>query len=151
MTAILDEIAASRTYAALVACFPPRPIRNRKQAQMTCKVIERLMRIGAPSKDQLEYLELLSTLAEQYEAAAHPTPTTSLPSLLTHLIDSQGRTQAEVARAAGVRASTLSEVLSGKRTLSVANIQRLASYFGVDAGLFVRAARNQADDRALSA
>ena len=136
---ILSRIAAARTYAALVSRFPPRRIRSEKSLKQTCEVIDGLMAVRKPSADQLEYLEMLTTLVEDYETAANPTPAVPLSQLLRHLIEAKQVTQVQVAKQTGVSASTLSDVLAGRRSLSVANIKRLAEYFGVEAGAFVRA------------
>lgn len=140
-TAALDRIAKSRSYADLVARFPPRLIREKTLLKKTYDVIDRLMAVQNPSADQVEFLELLSTLVEDYESAASPTPTVSLAALLAHLIAAKEVTQTSVAKSTGVSASTISDVLAGRRSLSIANIKRLAQYFGVDTGLFLRATK----------
>jgi plasmid maintenance system antidote protein VapI len=48
-------------------------------------------------------------------------------------------TQAEVARATGVRESRISEVLSGKRKLTRTQITKLAAYFHVSPAVFLPA------------
>jgi HTH-type transcriptional regulator/antitoxin HigA len=140
MTADLEHIATSRSYAALVNRFPPRPIRAERALRKTYRVIERLMQVPSPSKDQLDFLELLSTLVEDYESERHPTPTISLPSLLAHLIEAKGVTQADVARETRISPSTISDVLAGRRSLSLQNVKRLAAYFAVNPVLIVDAA-----------
>ena len=138
-TAVLDEIASIRSYAGLVNRFPPRLIREQALLKKTYKVIDRLMAIEHPSADQLDFLELLSTLVEDYESVASPTPAPSLAALLEHLIEAKGATQTTVAKEAGVSPSTISDVLASRRSLSIANIKRLSHYFCVDASLFVHA------------
>jgi HTH-type transcriptional regulator/antitoxin HigA len=135
----LDRIANTSSYNGLVREFPPRLIANDGALRATYRVIDRLMRLDSPSKDQSEYLELLSTLVEQYESTHHPTPKPSLAGLLGHLIESKATSQAEVAAGARVSASTLSDVLAGRRSLSLRNIVRLSRYFGVTPNLFVEA------------
>jgi HTH-type transcriptional regulator/antitoxin HigA len=104
-------------------------------------VIDGLMSVRNPSADQLEYLELLTTLVEDYEAERNPTPTVPLAELVKHLIEAKEVAQVQVAKETGVSASTISDVLAGRRSLSIANIKRLAEYFGVEAGVFVRASQ----------
>jgi len=138
-TATLDRIAATRTYDGLVRKFAPRVIRTKAECETAYEIIERLMSVDGPSRDQSEYLELLSSLVERYESLTHPTPTSSLPDLLSHLISSRGVKQVEAARGAGVSPTTLSDVLAGRRSLSIENIKKLAAYFCVDSSLFVDA------------
>jgi HTH-type transcriptional regulator/antitoxin HigA len=57
--------------------------------------------------------------------------------MLLHLIEAKGSTQAELARQTGVSRSTISEVLKGKRSISVEIAFRLADYFHVEPTLFL--------------
>ncbi|MBI2826886.1 MAG: helix-turn-helix domain-containing protein [Planctomycetia bacterium] len=139
-TAALDRIAKSRSYRALVREFPPRPIRGRAALADAHRVVEMLMSLDRPSKDQLDYLELLSTLVERFEAEDHPTPQGSTSALLRHLIEVRGVSQTEVAARAAISPSTLSDVLAGRRPLSIKNIKRLSRYFAIDANLFLQSA-----------
>ena len=128
-----------RRYKDLLDKFPPRPIRNDSEFDRMCRTIERLMEIESPSRDQLDYLDLLSTLAQTYEDAVEVIPKASLAEVLGHLIESSGRQQADVARNAKVSSSTISDVLARRRSLSTENMRRLAEFFRVNVGLFVHA------------
>jgi HTH-type transcriptional regulator / antitoxin HigA len=139
-TATLNRIAAKRSYRELVHEFPPRKITEKRLLNATYAVIDKLMSIKKPSKDQLEYLDLLASLVQEYEVVDSPAPAVSLPNLLSHLIEAKGVTQSDVARATGVASSTLSEVLANRRSLSIANIKKLAAYFRVPTTVFVDAA-----------
>ena len=103
----LDRIGKTRVYKSLVAQFPPRPIRSAEQCRAAHHVIDRLMGLESPSADQLEFLELLSRLVENYEAIEHPT--TSLPTkdLLAFLMESKGVSQVQVAAATKIATSTI--------------------------------------------
>ena len=57
--------------------------------------------------------------------------------LLGRLIEAKEVSQVAVARGAKIPASTLSDVLAGRRGLSIANMKRLARYFGVDPAVFI--------------
>ncbi len=135
--AMLKKIGSIKSYPGLIAAYPPRVIRSPAALKRAHAVIERLMSVEKPTATQLDFLELLSTLVEQYESLAHPTPRTSLRSLLAHLIEARGESQSAVAKATGIQKSLLSEVLSGQRRLSIENIQRLAKYFSIEPGLFL--------------
>jgi antitoxin component HigA of HigAB toxin-antitoxin module len=60
--------------------------------------------------------------------------------MLAHLIEAKDVTQAEVARATGIRESRISEVLSRKRKLTRTQITKLAAYFRVSPAVFLPAA-----------
>ncbi len=139
-TAALERIADCRDYSSLVNQFPPRVIRKRSHYKAALDVVERIMRIDRPTSDQLEFLELLSGLIEDYESQDLSTPNVPVERLVAHLIEAKGVSQIEVARGAKISPSTLSDVLAGRRGLSVENMKRLGRYFGVDPAVFLDAA-----------
>lgn len=101
------------------------------------RLIDRLMKKSKLSRAEGELLELLATLAEQYESIECPTPRVSQAELLAHLIDARGVTQAQLARETGIPRSVITNVLKGRRKISQANIARLAEYFHVSAAEFI--------------
>ena len=111
-------------YQSLLLDFVPRPIRTEGEYRRTMRQIDRLMKTEKLSRAEGQLLELLATLAEQYESNEYPTPKVSQAELLSHLIDARGLTQAEVAREPdchGRSSPTCSRdgVELAKRTLSV--------------------------------
>ncbi|HEV3138698.1 MAG TPA: helix-turn-helix transcriptional regulator [Pirellulales bacterium] len=141
----LAQITKSRSYKALVQLFPPQPMTVPGALEASFRVIETLMGITKPSPDQLKFLELLSTLVENHEELEYPLPRVSLARALAHLIESKRVSKAEVARSAKVSASTISDVLGGRRSLSTENIKRLSAYFRVSPSLFLDAIRPTQD------
>jgi HTH-type transcriptional regulator/antitoxin HigA len=129
-------IAVSATYLKLVRGFPLRPIRTDEELDRAIDVINSLLDRNDLDPAEADYLDVLGDLVERYETEQHPIEDVSDADLLAHLIDAKGVTQAQVARGAGIAVSTISEVLSGKRTLSRTHIGKLARYFGVDPGVF---------------
>lgn len=123
-------------YQTLLVDVTPRPVRGRREYDRTMRHIGRLMAKSRLSRAESELLELLTTLAEQYEAIEYPTPDVSQPELLAHLIDARGVCQAEVARGSGVPPSVITNVLKGRRKISQANIAKLARYFNVSPAEF---------------
>ncbi|HEV3417044.1 MAG TPA: helix-turn-helix transcriptional regulator [Pirellulales bacterium] len=94
------------------------------------------MSVESPNHDRLKFLELLSGLVEAYESEDFPTPNVPLKNLLAHLIEAKGVSQIEVAPGANISPATLSDVLAGRRGLSIENMKRLGRFFGVDPALF---------------
>jgi HTH-type transcriptional regulator / antitoxin HigA len=141
-TSTLNKIASAKSsYTQLVTSFPPRVIQNTTQLHEAHTVIERLIGLGDDlSDDQSDYLELLSTLVENYESAQILPPTLSTAELLTHLIEAKGVSQANVAEETQIPKSVISEAVNGKRGLSIDNIKTLARFFNVDVSVFVECA-----------
>lgn len=57
--------------------------------------------------------------------------------MLKYLIETLSLTQYDVAAATGLAESTISEILAGKRKLSVKHIEALARFFKVKGGVFL--------------
>ena len=60
--------------------------------------------------------------------------------MLSDLVESNGYTQAQVAKGAGITVSTVSEILSGKRQMNLKQIAKLAAFFKVGPAVFLPAA-----------
>lgn len=75
-------------------------------------------------------------LIEAYEKARWPRRAPSLPDLLVYLMDQHGLTRADLIPLLGT-ASRVSEVLSGKRDLSLTMIKRLRDRFHIPADLLI--------------
>ena len=91
-------------YRSLLLDFLPRPIRTDMEYRRAMRRIDRLMNAEKLSRAERQILELLATLAEDYESNEFPTPKVSQASLLTHLIDARAITQAELRGRPGCRA-----------------------------------------------
>jgi HTH-type transcriptional regulator / antitoxin HigA len=130
-------IMASTTYAILLQEAQPRVIHDDKTHQHALKWIDRLMKLPRLSSAQQTLLELLSKLANDYEEELYPTPDVPPRDILQHLLESSGKSQAEFARTIGIPRSMISEVLKGKRSISVENAFRLADHFHVEPSLFI--------------
>jgi antitoxin component HigA of HigAB toxin-antitoxin module len=125
-----------KTYAALVALLPPRPIHDDAELVGAMEMIDRLA--GFPlNADQEDYLHAISTFVEAYEAARLPldqsriTPLAALKALLAE----HGMSASDLGRLLHNR--TLgAAIVSGRRALSKTHVKLLADYFKVEPGLF---------------
>jgi HTH-type transcriptional regulator/antitoxin HigA len=126
-----------RTYAALVAQLPPRPIHDDVDLANTTEMIDRLA--GFPlNADQEDYIEALSTFVEAYEAERFPMDDSSLTplSILKTLLAEHEMTASDLGRMLGNR--TLgAAILNGRRSLSKTHVKTLAERFKVEPGLFL--------------
>src|SRR5690606_33397204 len=109
------------TYDELVAEFPLRPIRNERQLKLACDLAGRLATRSRLSRDAQDYLEILSQIIEAYEDQHHAIndDTVSPRDMLAFLIENHGLTLSRLAEETGIKVSTLSNILHGKRKLNL--------------------------------
>jgi HTH-type transcriptional regulator/antitoxin HigA len=128
-------------YAALVAMYPPRPIRDDIDAANVEEIVME-MAGHALSPDQDDYHELLSDLLLKYQEANEPGSwrrqrIRSPHARLKYLVDQSGTTPKQLAKILGCSQPLVSLLLSGKRNLSKANAKKLGAHFKVDAAYFL--------------
>ncbi len=123
-------------YLELLGKFPLRPIRTEADLDAATEVIHELIDQDTRTTAEDDYLGVISDLVEQYEDVHDPMEEVTDAEMLAYLMEIQSRTQTDVARGAMIAASTVSEVLSGKRKLNRAQIGKLARYFHVGPGVF---------------
>lgn len=128
---------ATASYPALLQEAQPEIIRDEETHQRALDWVNRLMKKARRSTAEEKLLELLSKLVNDYEETIYPTPTISPRDALAHLLENCGKSPAELSRAVGVARSTISEVLKGKRAISVEVAFRLGEYFHVEPSLFL--------------
>ncbi len=79
---------------------------------------------------------MLVTLVEHYETTRWPMTPQSSVDLLKFVMEQNGRSQTDLAILLGSR-SRASEILNGKRELTLDNIRRLAKVWNIPAGALV--------------
>ncbi len=97
-------------------------------------LLERLMRSDAPG-DRAR-LAAQARLIEAYERVRWPRRVPALPDLLAYLMDQHGLRRADLVPLLGT-ASRVSEVLTGKRALSLTMVRRLRERFHISADLLI--------------
>ena len=126
-------------YQELVQEFPLRPLRSDRQLDRAGRIVFRLAAQKSLSRGEQDYLEVLSDLIEKYEDEHHGIDTTlSGRDALKYLIEENDLTLSRLAAETQIKVSTLSEILGGKRELSLNHVRKLCAYFRVDPGLFVQ-------------
>jgi HTH-type transcriptional regulator/antitoxin HigA len=103
-------------------------------------LIEKLMGSSDPA-DQAR-MTAQARLIEAYENARWPRRTPSLPDLLTYLMDQHGLSRADLVPLLGTP-SRVSEVLTGKRELSMSMVRRLRDRFQISADLLISPVRRR--------
>ena len=113
-----------------------KPIRSEADYQAALKEIESHLEAhsGTPDGDRLE---VMVTLVEAYEAAHFPIPEPNDPAeVLEYYIESRGLSRVDLIPFLGSK-ERVSEVLSGKRGLSLSMIRRLHAGLGIPADVLM--------------
>ena len=127
---------APASYLKLVNAFPLVSIRTDAQLAEAQTVLDALLQKEQGTGERL-YLDALTDLIETYEHAAHPLPDAPEADVLRVLLESNGLTQPQLAKAVGIAQSTLSAVLNGSRSLTKEHIVKLAAHFKVSPAAFL--------------
>ncbi len=136
MTTVNQRENAGKGYFELVAQFPLRPLRSDEDMDAAVRVLDSLLDRRDLTPGEADYLEVLGDLIERYEAEAHPMAPVSDADVLRHLIEARAVSQTEISAATGIADSTISEILTGKRSLNRSHIGKLARYFHVSPEVF---------------
>lgn len=137
MASVKSAAKGGDEYMELVQEFALRPITSAAAHSRALLVARGLMDRPRLSKGATDYLDVLTSLIEQYEAEHEAIPPASDAELLALLMDSRGVTAQQVAEETGVVGSTLSAVRTGKRRLTREQVARVATYFGVSPNVFL--------------
>ena len=129
-SADLDE------YLALVRAFPLAHIRDDAHLDAAVAVINRLLDKGDRSPAEEMYLDALTDLVETYEEVHVAIPARSGVDALRFLMEANDLRQVDLVPVLG-RKSLVSEVLSGKRPLTLTHVKKLADYVRVSPAVFV--------------
>ena len=89
-----------------------------------------------PGTAEADRFELLGLVIAKYETERFPMPGSRPLDVLRFAMEQQGRTQADLAQLLGSR-SRASEILAGRRDLTLAQIRTLATTWRIPANLLV--------------
>jgi HTH-type transcriptional regulator/antitoxin HigA len=103
-------------------------------------LVEKLM--GSSDPSDLARMTAQARLMEAYERTRWPRRSPSLPDLLTYLMEEHGLSRADLVPLLGTP-SRVSEVLNGKRELSMSMVRRLRERFHIPADLLIPPARRR--------
>ena len=112
-----------------------RPIRDEAGHARAMARIAELWHAAAESDEAYE-LDALATLVSAYEAKRYPIPPAEPVDVLRYAVTDMGHTQAELASLLGSR-SRASEVLNGKRPLTVDMIRSISAAWRIPVELLV--------------
>jgi HTH-type transcriptional regulator/antitoxin HigA len=103
-------------------------------------LIEKLM--GSDDAADLARMAAQARLIEAYERGRWPRRPPTLPDLLSYLLEQHGLARADLVPLLGT-ASRVSEVLNGKRELSMSMVRNLRERFQISADLLISPKRSR--------
>jgi len=116
------------------------PIRNERDHERALRQVAKLWGARRGSSEA-EKLEILVTLVDAYEAKHHPIDPPDPIAAIRFRMEQEGLTRADLEKLIGSRAR-VSEILNGRRPLTVAMIRRLRDALGISADVLIgRAAK----------
>jgi HTH-type transcriptional regulator/antitoxin HigA len=126
------------------------PIRNEADHTRALRRIEALMDAESLTTEQGHELDALVTLVEAYEEKNFAIKEASPIAVIEYMMDQNGLTRKDLEPMIGSRAR-VSEVLSGKRPLTLAMIRALSNAWSISADLLLGKTVRQKHRRAGSA
>ena len=125
----------SNDYLNLITKYPPRPITSEQALAKAQQVIDSLLDRDNLSQDESDYLNVLGTLVYEYEDNQEFVPDIYGVELLKALLSEFGLKQKDLVPIFKTE-SIVSEILNGKRQLTMRHIQELAKFFSVSPAVF---------------
>jgi len=128
----------AKKYGQLLARALPRVIRTERENELMLAKVWDLMKKGEEklTAEELELLEVMSTLIERFEEEHHPIPDSPPNQVLKTLMEDRGLKQKDLLPIFG-SSGTVSEVVNGKRSISKAQAKKLSEFFHVSAEVFI--------------
>jgi HTH-type transcriptional regulator / antitoxin HigA len=135
----LTESIDLKRYGRLLAKAVPRIITTEEENERALAIVESMLEKGernmTPEQDAL--LDLLTNLIRDYEASAYPARKRTKPhEMAAFLLEQRGLKAADLWPVIGSK-GRVSEILSGKRSISKEQAKKLADFFRVGVELFI--------------
>ena len=116
-----------------------KPIKNKAQYEDALARVYKLMQMDLkPESKESDKLEVLSILIKEYELDHYPMPKPSPLEAIKFRLEQMGMSEAELSHILGYR-SRKSEILSGKRKLSLTMIRKLNEVLNIPADVLIQA------------
>jgi HTH-type transcriptional regulator/antitoxin HigA len=121
-------------YRRLLSEIMPRPIRTAAENEAAIEMVQRLD-AGTPEQQALG--ELMTVLIEDFEERHYPILRAEPRVHLRQLMEERGHTQVQVANAMASSRGAVSDILSGRRSVSKSHATKLAAFYRVPVELFL--------------
>jgi len=122
-------------YTELLVFFPPRPIKSEVDLERTQEIVNSLIDREFLTEEEEDYLKLLGMIIYEYEQKEEIIGDIFGVDLLKVLIEELELKQKDLLPIFKTE-SIVSDVLRGKRKLTVEHIQKLAEFFNVSPSMF---------------
>lgn len=128
------------SYTNLLISFPPRPIKSEEDFEKTEVIVDELLDKGNLTEEEEDYLFVLGMLIHEYEEKQDFATHMKVPDiygveLLKVLIEETNLKQKDLVPIFKTE-SIVSDVLKGKRKLTVEHIQKLGEFFKLSPSVF---------------
>ncbi|MGE5206292.1 MAG: helix-turn-helix domain-containing protein [Chlamydiota bacterium] len=132
------SLTATPEYIELVKRKPPRVIHNERDYRGWRRELDQLLAKAENelTQEEAEYAETIAVLLEAYEKQRYPLRRAEPVDVLKELMAANGLRQADLTDVFATK-SIVSEVLRGKRNMTVQHIRKLAYKFRVSPVVFV--------------
>jgi HTH-type transcriptional regulator/antitoxin HigA len=129
---------APKTYEELVRLYPPRKIHDSVELENATEVADWIA-LHAKNDAQLDYLELLGDLLDEYEnQASKAQKKASTPlELLNYLVSENDISTRDLGQFLGIDHSVAARILKGERAITVEHAKRLGARFKLDPQAFL--------------
>jgi HTH-type transcriptional regulator/antitoxin HigA len=128
---------APETYEELGRIYVPRKIHDKIGQRNATEVVDWLA-VRAKTADQIEFLDLVSDMLDEYERQFLKTEDSSEPlELLQYLIEENGVSARELGEILNVDHSVAARILKGERGITVEHAKHLGARFKVDPKVFL--------------
>jgi HTH-type transcriptional regulator / antitoxin HigA len=125
-----------KVYASLLGDVLPKVIESEEENELFLAEVEKLMALGEDlTPEQLQLMNLLVSLIEQFEEQHYPLHSATPLEVLNELVLQRELKQKDLVPVFGSQ-GIASEVLNGKRSISKAQAKALGDFFHVSPALF---------------
>ena len=125
-------------YEELVRLYPPRKIHDKVDHENATQVADWIA-LHAKNAAQLDYLELLGDLLDEYESQETKPFKSSEPlELLNYLVSENQLSTRDLGQILEVDHSVAARILKGERAITVEHAKSLGARFNLDPALFLK-------------
>ncbi|NJM19218.1 MAG: transcriptional regulator [Richelia sp. RM2_1_2] len=126
----------SSYYIELIITFPPRPITNEEELKATQNRINSILDKENITKDDKDYLKVLSTLVYDYENQHEAIPILKGVTLIKALLEESSLQPQDLIPICESESRVL-DILNGKSQLTESEIKQLADFFKMSPSYFL--------------